>query len=313
MYKAIAALLFIGSSYNLPAKGGGGAASSINFGTATLTGNVPIGNGGTGNSNGVALPFLGSPATITGSGTVTQTAATQIVAPYTIVLGSGGNTVAKLPASPVVGQEYVIEVSGVETQLVLFPQVGGAIDENGTNAFALFNTVSLSTINNARIRLIAESSTQWRYLGQAADYATSVNNDTAGQRHFGQNDFHGGLNVLHNALTIGSLGQFLDAGGSATVTAAGNSIGTCTALVGAINNITGGAATTGTCLPVGAFGMRISVHNASGNAQVVYPTNSSGQINALGTGTSIALATAHRLDCIPTTPNQFYCTTFSDL
>jgi hypothetical protein len=313
MYKAIAALLLIGSSYNLPAKGGGGAATSINFGTATLTGNVPTGNGGTGNANGVALPFFGSPVTIAGSTTVSQGAATQITAPYTIVTGSGGNTVAKLPVSPIVGQMYLIEVSGGETQLVLYPGSGGQIDENGTNAFALFNTMSLSTINNARIFLVPETATQWRYVGQAADYATSVNNDTPGQRHFGQNDFHGGVNILHNALTIGSLGQLLDAGGSAAVTAAGSSIGTCTQLVGGMNFITGGAGGTGTCLPASAFGERLSVHNGSGNAQVVFPPNSSSQINALGNGASMALPNVSRLECVVKSATQFYCSTISDL
>ena len=154
----------------------------------------------------VAAPSYGTPVTITGTVGASQGGAAQIVAPYTVVTGSGGNVSAILPASPIIGQVYLVELSGVSTQLVLFPQVGGQIDSLGVNAFILYNTNSISQISRIRGFFIATSSTQWRYLGQFADATGYVVNDTAQNQHYGPHIFHGTTQLLSDVTITANTG-----------------------------------------------------------------------------------------------------------
>lgn len=153
-----------------------------------------------------SAPNYGAPATIVGTVGAAQGGAAQIVSHYTVVTGAGGNVSAIMPAAPTVGDEYIVELAGDATQLCLFPQVGGQIDSNGTDNFALFNTNSLGQTNRIRIALIATSSTQWKTLLQRTDNATTVVIDTAQTRHFAQHDFHGESDFQGNVILLANVG-----------------------------------------------------------------------------------------------------------
>lgn len=180
------------------------AAASVILNSSTVTNTLPIGNGGTGNTSGLALPYYGTPVIIAGTPGASSSGAAAIVAPYTVITGTSGNVSAILPANPILGQEYLIEISGSEVQLVLFPPIGGQIDENGVNTFILVNNISLNQISRTRVKMVAYSTSQWYYLGQSSDYASSVDNNTTNVRHYGFNDFHGTTSQIGNNLIIQS-------------------------------------------------------------------------------------------------------------
>lgn len=73
-----------------------------------------------------------------------------------------------------------------------------------------------------------------------------------------------------------------------TVSAAGTTQGTGTALTASINYITTAAASSGVVLPSAEVGDSVLVYNAGANTVKVYPDSSS-QINALSANASINL------------------------
>ncbi len=80
----------------------------------------------------------------------------------------------------------------------------------------------------------------------------------------------------------------------ATVSAAGNSLATATALNAKFNNVTTVAASAGVALPTGAaFGDEVLVRNSGANALAVYPATSAGTIGAGSAGASVSLATTN--------------------
>jgi hypothetical protein len=100
-------------------------------------------------------------------------------------------------------------------------------------------------------------------------------------------------------------GGFVAYGVTASITAAGSTQGTATALTRPINVVTTAAASTGVILPPTVAGMRMIVINNGANALAVYP-QSGGAINALATNAAYSLAVGARLEFIAASTTQWY-------
>ena len=83
-----------------------------------------------------------------------------------------------------------------------------------------------------------------------------------------------------------------------SVTAAGTTQATATALVASYNNVTTGAANAGVMLPGAKGGRRVVVFNGTGNTIKVYPNGAADQIDGSGSSTAVTLTSvpSHCLD-----------------
>ena len=95
--------------------------------------------------------------------------------------------------------------------------------------------------------------------------------------------------MMRGGLSSGQA-QAINGDVNATVSAAGTTQATATALVAGTNTVTTAAASSGVIIPNAMIGDEIEILNLGANAVTVYPPTS-GQINALSANTGFTLAT----------------------
>jgi hypothetical protein len=97
-------------------------------------------------------------------------------------------------------------------------------------------------------------------------------------------------------LTLGALRRlaFPQVSTSESVTAAGTTQATATALTATFNNVATGVANSGLLLPPAKSGRRVVVLNGTGNTIKIYPSGSSDQIDSAGAATAVTLTSGHR-------------------
>jgi hypothetical protein len=98
---------------------------------------------------------------------------------------------------------------------------------------------------------------------------------------------------------------YFDFGTTETMSAAGATQGTATAITTAINNVTTVAASTGVLLPTAVAGLRIIVRNGGANALNVYP-NTSDSINAAAINVAYALPVGGCVEFIAMNATNWY-------
>lgn len=93
-------------------------------------------------------------------------------------------------------------------------------------------------------------------------------------------------------------------GVAGSVSAAGTTQGTATALTASVNYITTAAASSGVILPNCEIGDSVKVYNGGANTLTIYPPTS-GKINSASTNAGISLATNTMIELTKLTATQW--------
>ena len=111
--------------------------------------------------------------------------------------------------------------------------------------------------------------------------------------------------LTFNASTGSLFATLMTFGTTDTITAAGSTQGTATALTTSINNVTTTAASTGVLLPTAIAGYRIVIRNGGASALNVYP-NTSATINAGSVNVAYSLVAGGCIEFVAMNTTKWY-------
>jgi hypothetical protein len=191
-------------------------------------------------------------------------------------LAGGGQTGATLlPASV-----NVIGTVANPGDSVMLPKEGGGkrivVINAGANSLNVFPNNATDTINT---------------LGVQTAYAVPVG-DVIEFVGAGNGQWYASVPSTDTLINL-TLSGYLARSNAASVTAAGTTQGTATALTADQNNIATGTANQGVVLPTGVPGMRVLVWNSTGNTIKIYPAGT-GTIDGGSASAAVTLTSAHR-------------------
>jgi hypothetical protein len=246
-------------------------------------------------------------ATISAAGT-TQGTATALTNMNNVITTVALNTGVSLPVSLFSGLRCTIVNRGANT-LNVYPATGAQIDALGANVATTIPVNGFATFESS-------SATQW-YIVADSFGANSVNGTT---NQITASPMTGavvlstpstfiapGSIASTTALTVGTLYQD---GTTDTITAAGTTQGTATALTRSYNVVTTVAANTGVVFPTAAIGTKIIVVNRGANTLRVYPATGA-RIDALAVNAFASILTNGFATYEASTATQWYTITNS--
>jgi hypothetical protein len=249
-----------------------------------------------------------------------------------IIVCSGARTVLRTITAPAASKSYIIinaTTGGFGVKIVGAGPTTGVTIANGRSALVSWNgsdfvttasnditalsglgtgvATALGTAINTTGGLVTQSGTLASnavLLGGGASTAiTSTSTGTGVVTALGQNVSGSGSIVLSTGAAL-SAETFST---SASVSAAGTTQGTGTALTSDYNVVTTAAASSGVVLPTATTGRRVIVVNKGANAVNVYPA-SGGTIDALAANAAISLPVAGYIEFNASSTTQWYST-----
>ena len=268
-------------------------------GLLTVTGNANIGNIGTaglltvtGNITGGNIS-TGGLLTVTGNANIGNIGTGGLITATGNVTGGNITTAGQLVSSIATGTAPLIvtsttEVANLKAANATIAGTVTAAAQGNITSVGILSSVSVS--GNANIGNIGTSG-----LITVTGNANIGNIGTATVTATGNIT---GANIITSSYHIRSV--------STSITAAGTTQGTATALTKEINVVsTVSAGANGVVLPTAVAGMVLTITNSSATALNVYPA-SGGQINALGTNIGLSQPGAATLQFVAPTATQWY-------
>ena len=322
-----------------------GTATSVTYGNGSVAVNNTGATSLAGTANQVAVSAstgaitLSTPSTFVAPGTIsdttgmkysttnsiaaagtTQGTATALTTSYNAVLTVGSGTGVVLPTATS-GLRCVVVNRGLNT-LSVYPASGAAIDGAATNAAVSIGVGASATYE-------AANTTQWYTVDVpvVAGTATSVtyNNGSVSVNNTGATSLAGTANQVAvsastGAITLSTPATFIGPGTiqdttgmkystTNSISAAGSTQGTGTALTTSYNVVTTVAASAGVVLPTATAGLICVVVNRGANALSVYPA-SGAAIDGASTNAAVLVGVNATSVYEAATSTQWYTTAF---
>jgi hypothetical protein len=252
----------------------------------TQTTNAPI---TVGSSNIVFVQFTGAGSYVAGAGLTLTGNSFAITAPVSPALGGTGTITAPTSGQFLIGTSgnvYTPATIGTTTGISL-TSGSGTLTINNTGVTALAGTSNQITASASTGSVTLSTPATFIAPGSIASTTSITAGNALTVTTGGATITAGGLTVTAGGIVVTAGLEYLST--TASVSAAGSTQGTATALTANNVVVTTVSASQGVVLPVpSTTGTRISIVNKGANALAIYP-NSGGSIDAASANTAISL------------------------